>query len=304
MSFWKKNYKSIIFCFSVLILLVVFLLVLFLQKKPTCIFITVENDYYVVNSTEENSINVPLYISNNNDDFVNKEFITRISIIDSNSEVQVPLDIETISYLKEVNYNKKVYYEYDLALNVNIVSYEPIIINEAYLEILYNSGYELKMKIGSLCIYNYEVNNEMYYTTLKGIIREYQGNKMLIGVLIKLSCNDSVRIYDIMSLNSNVMVDMSMSEVVSYDESNDVIDRFIDENYKVISDVGKNCIIEIEGEQYLLLCLKYKSYLEINDLGFIIKYQNGDNYYEKVINPFKYFKNNNAERSINKYIYE
>ena len=28
------------------------------------------------------------------------------------------------------------------------------------------------MKIGSLCIYNYEVNNEMYYTTLKGIIRE------------------------------------------------------------------------------------------------------------------------------------
>lgn len=304
MNFWKKNYKSIIFCFSIVVLVASFVLVLCYQKKPTCIFIIVENDYYVVNSSEENELNIPLYISNNNKNLVDKDQISTISIVDASSDAVIPLSIEQITYLKEVTYDSITYYEYDLSLNVNLISYEPILINNAYLTILYNSGYNLKMKIGSLCLYNYDVNNAVYYTTLKGIIREYMGKKMLIGVLVKLSCNEKIAIDDIKSLNKNVMVDMSMSEVVTYDESADVVNKFIDENYSVLSDVGEGSVIEIEKEQYLLLCLKYTNYLEINNLGFIIKYHDGDNYCEKVINPFKYFKNNSSERTINKYYYE
>ena len=63
MNFLKKNYKIIIFSIIILLTLVGFFFIMFHKNETKCEFITVKNDYYLVNSDKENNLNVPLFIS-------------------------------------------------------------------------------------------------------------------------------------------------------------------------------------------------------------------------------------------------
>ena len=67
--------------------------------------------------------------------------------------------------------------------------------------------------------------------------------------------------------------------------------------------MNQNNIIVSNGD-YLLMYLQYDKYIEIPCVGFIIKYLKNGTVYEKVINPFMYYKTNNLDEEVIKLTYD
>lgn len=305
MNFLKKNYKIIVFLIGIILIFVGFGIIMFHKPKGKCEILTLKNDYYVVNSDFNNYINIPLYFSIKNNEFINVNEIVSVYLTNELNDEIIPLSILEINYLNEIKEEKNTYYQYDFKLSIDLTVESLSIYDSIYLSIDYKSGSNLKINIGSLILYNYKQNEEMYYTSLKGITFDYENKKILKCVLIKLNVLEEVKIVDIISMNNKIDISMIDSNVIDYvDETTTPVEKFVDNNYSVI---GKNDLynpIVVNNEDYLLLYLKYDNYVEIPCFGFIINYEKNGTLYSKVVNPFKFYKTNNLNDEIVKVIYD
>lgn len=277
---------------------------MFNKSSDKCEIITLKNDYYIVNSDNNNYINIPLYLSMKDSVFTDQEEIDNVSIVNNVETEIIPASIAWVNYLKEVNYDEKTFYQYDLKLEIDFIINNLTIYDNVYLKITYNSSDFIKILIGNLCMYNYELNDEMYYTNLKGITKVFDKNEMLAGVLVKLECGNDVNIFDIVSMNSKVEVDLEKAQIVSLIDGDDNLNELIDDDYNIIGDGNKNNELICKSGDYVLIPLKYKNYAQIPVQGFIIRYMEKDEVKEKVITPFMYYKTSNSKREIVKMIYE
>lgn len=278
---------------------------MFHKPKDKCEIVTLKNDYYVVNSDYNNYINIPLCFSIKDSVFINNSEIESIYLTNELNDEIIPVSILEINYLTEIKEENNIYYQYDFKLSIDLTVESLSIYDNIYLGIDYKSGNNLKINIGSLTLYNYKQNDEMYYTSLKGVTFDYENKKILKCVLIKLNVLEEAKIVDIISMNNKIDISMIDSNVIDYvDETTTPVEKFIDNNYSVI---GKNDLcndIIINNEDYLLLYLKYDNYVEIPCFGFIINYEINGILYSKVVNPFKFYKTNNLNDDIVKVIYD
>lgn len=305
MNFLKKNYKIIIFSIVILLTLVGFCFIMFHKNETKCEFITVKNDYYLVNSDKENNLNVPLFISLKDSIFVDLEEINNTSLVTDNETEVLPLTINSLTYLDEVNYDDKTFYEYDLNFCLDMVFDSLTIYDQIYLKILYKSGASIKILLGSITLYNYSLNEEVFYTNLKGVTSKHNNNMILSNVLVKFNTQNQIEIVDIKTLNSKVSVDLEYSEVIDYiDENSTPIMDFINQDYKIIGSSNFKKSILINDKDYLLIYLKYDKYIELPCQGFVISYLDNGILCEKVISPFKFFKSNNLNGEIIRVEYE
>lgn len=270
-----------------------------------CDVITVKNDYYIVNSDRNNYLNIPIFFSIKDPVFIDKKNINSIYLTTEANDEIIPLTIEEINFLKEIKDNNITYYQYDLKVNIDLNIDILTIYDSIYLKIEYNSENNIKLLLGSLCIYNYLQNNDIYYTSLKGIVREYENKKMLQCVAVKLNTNEDIKIVDIISLNNLVSVNMEDSCSIDYiNDAETPLEEIILSNYNIIGKNTTKSEINVSNEDYLLIYLKYDKYIEIPCFGFIIKYVIDDVIHEKVVNPFVYYKTNRLDSEIVKITYD
>lgn len=300
MNFMKKHYKIFVLFLGILLIIIGFCIILFHKPHDQCEIITVRNDYYVVNKDGENYLSIPFYISLKDSVFTNTEFIENVYLTTKKGDEIIPLSIINFEFLECVEEDNKLYYQYDLKVSVDLKFDVLTIYDNIYLGIQYITLNKISILIGSVCLYNYISNDEVFYTNLKGIIGKYNGCLMLKGVLVKLNTTDDIVIKDIKSLNSHISVSLIDSKVVNDIDNIDLIG----DEYKIIGRNDDVNSIEVKDCDYLLICLKYDKYIEIDTTGFIIKYQQEGCLYEKVINPFMFFKNNNQEVELIKVVYE
>lgn len=305
MNFLKKNYKIIIFSVVILLTLVGFCFIMFHKNETKCEFITVKNDYYLVNSNKENNLNVPLFISLKDSIFVDLEEIKNTFLVTNDEQEVLPLTINSLTYLDEVKYDDKPFYEYDFNLCLDMVFDRLTMYDQIYLKVLYESGASIKILIGSLTVYNYLNNEDVFYTNLKGITTKHNSNVILSNVLVKFNTKSEIEIVDIKTLNNQVSVDLEYSEVIDYiDENTTPIINFINQDYKIIGNSNIKKSILINDKDYLLIYLKYDKYIELACQGFVISYLDNGTLCEKVISPFKFFKSNNLNGEIIRVEYE
>ncbi|MBQ4570110.1 MAG: hypothetical protein IJB21_00280 [Bacilli bacterium] len=276
---------------------------MFNKKSEKCEIITFKNDYYVVNSDKNNYINVPLYVSVKDSILIDKEEISNICLVNDIESEIIPVSIVELSFLKEVDYDNKTFYQYDLKLEIDFIINNLTILDDVYLKISYHSMEFVKILIGNISLYNYSLNDQVYYTSLKGITNNYENNEMLVGVLVKLETINDLNIVEIKSMNSNVSIDLEKSYVLDECETNDLKD-LINENYNIIGSGNSNNDIVIKSGDYLFISLKYKDYVQIPIQGFVLKYLNNEEMNEKVITPFMFYKTNNVKREMVKVVYE
>lgn len=305
MNFLKKNYKIIIFSVVILLTLVGFCFIMFHKNETKCEFITVKNDYYLVNSNKENNLNVPLFISLKDSIFVDLDEIKNTFLVTNDEQEVLPLTINSLTYLDEVKYDDKPFYEYDFNLCLDMVFDRLTMYDQIYLKVLYESGASIKILIGSLTVYNYLSNEDVFYTNLKGITTKHNSNVILSNVLVKFNTKSEIEIVDIKTLNNQVSVDLEYSEVIDYiDENTTPIINFINQDYKIIGNSNIKKSIVVDDKDYLLIYLKYDKYIELACQGFVISYLDNGTLCEKVISPFKFFKSNNLNGEIIRVEYE
>lgn len=305
MNFLKKNYKIIIFSVVILLTLVGFCFIMFHKNETKCEFITVKNDYYLVNSNKENNLNVPLFISLKDSIFVDLDEIKNTFLVTNDEQEVLPLTINSLTYLDEVKYDDKPFYEYDFNLCLDMVFDRLTMYDQIYLKVLYESGASIKILIGSLTVYNYLSNEDVFYTNLKGITTKHNSNVILSNVLVKFNTKSEIEIVDIKTLNNQVSVDLEYSEVIDYiDENTTPINNFINQDYKIIGNSNIKKSILVNDKDYLLIYLKYDKYIELACQGFVISYLDHGTLCEKVISPFKFFKSNNLNGEIIRVEYE
>ena len=194
MNFTKKNYKIFVFLIGIILIIIGSCIIMFHKPIGKCEIITVTNDYYVVNSDFNNYLNIPIYFSIKDPIFIDQNQIDSIFLINESGEDIIPLSIFEINYLNEVKVKEVVYYQYDLKVKVDLELDFLTIYDSIYLGIDYNTGPKIKMLIGSLCIYNYIQNNDIHYTSLKGIVEEFENKKMLKCILVKLNTTKPIEI--------------------------------------------------------------------------------------------------------------
>ena len=278
---------------------------MFHKNETKCEFITVKNDYYLVNSNKENNLNVPLFISLKDSIFVDLEEIKNTFLVTNDEQEVLPLTINSLTYLDEVKYDDKPFYEYDFNLCLNMVFDRLTMYDQIYLKVLYESGASIKILIGSLTVYNYLSNEDVFYTNLKGITTKHNSNVILSNVLVKFNTKSEIEIVDIKTLNNQVSVDLEYSEVIDYiDENTTPIINFINQDYKIIGNSNIKKSILVDDKDYLLIYLKYDKYIELACQGFVISYLDNGTLCEKVISPFKFFKSNNLNGEIIRVEYE
>lgn len=276
---------------------------MFNKKSEECEIITFKNDYYVVNADKNNYINVPLYLNVKDSILINQEEISSVCLVNDVESEIIPLSIVELDFLNEVNYDDKIFYQYDLKLEIDFIINNLTVLDNVYLKISYYSMESFKILIGNVCMYNYNINDQVYYTSLKGVTNNYEKTEMLIGVLVKLETINDLKISEILTMNNSIEVDLEKSYIIE-EELTSNLNELIDENYNVIGSGNSNNDIVIKSGDYLFLTLKYNDYLQIPIQGFVIKYLYNNEINEKVITPFMFYKTNNVKREMVKVVYE
>ena len=105
----KKKYKIIIIVIASVITLISGLFFV-LKKNPIKLeFITLSNEYFVVNSDNNNYINVPIYVDIKDTECMNADNIETIYLTNRSEDEIYPVEVEYITYLDSALHNEKKY---------------------------------------------------------------------------------------------------------------------------------------------------------------------------------------------------
>lgn len=266
------------------------------HKNPTkFVFLTAPNDYYLIN-TDDFIINVPIFVNEKKCPYLEKDNIKKISVKSGDDYYKV--NIITMEQSLQATHEDKEYYGYDLKLELPYETNELLILKECYLNFLYENEEEINLMIGSICIYNNFIDVSLSYSNLKGYTIDYGNSKILKAVMIKLNNDSPYTIKKVIPISAYIKVDMDKTV---YNKDVNLIS--VDDDYNLIGESINNCNIYLNGSEYVLLYLKYDEYINSEELGFIIEYEQEENTYLKVIPPFKFFKTTNSQKIV-KYVHD
>lgn len=279
---------------SIALSIFLILVIILIKQVPKTIELTTfEKAYNIVQLSDEETIEIPVYINYLDSYLVKKENIANANI--NNNEDSLSFTVEEINSIDDVTYlkNKKFYkYIFKLKPNINLDGNFTLEMNNAYLELNYEQGVNMKIGIGSFSYYYYNTQaSALSVKQLKGLINTYE-DKTLVGVLIGLknSSNEGIKIKNIIPLDLNV--NAALDEAVLNKEFNqgDDIDDILGYQYSIFGNVTKNDVeIAVEDETSLFIPLKYIKNVLLNKIGFLIEYEEADVIKYLCIDDFIFF---------------
>lgn len=297
MNTMKKFYKIVLLCSVVAIVAIIISTVIIKKPKEIITFLTAPHDHILLTKDGNSNLQVPLY-SSEDTPYLQKDMITKCYIKNVQTNEQYDIVINDIIKQKDtVKFEEKNYYSYKCSFDLNFYSNVGEYIKEAILVFNYLNEEVIELRIGSISVNQDIYSTDFNVTNMKGIVNEYEGTKMLVGVCLNLSSLSNLKIKEIISLSSITKVDLkNITEVNINIESINKINDIIP-NYQIITDnVGNKEIDLFENEtKQLFIPLVYDKYQTVTSLGFKIVYEIDGKEKEGIIYPFVFFKTNNLE---------
>lgn len=279
---------------SIFISIIMILVIVLIKQVPKTIELTTfEKAYNIVQLSDEETIEIPLYINYLDSYLVKKENLANANI--NNNEDSLSFTLEDITAIDDVTYlkNKKFYkYIFKLKPNINLDTDFTLEMENSYLELNYEQGVNVKIGIGSFCYYYYKTEaSALAVKQLKGLINTYE-DKTLVGVLIGLknSSSTEIKIKKIIPLDLNV--NASLDEIVLNKEFNQgvEIDDLLGYQYNPLgSGTTEDIEIVVKDETSLFIPLKYIKNVLLNKIGFLIEYEENGVIQHLCIDDFIFF---------------
>lgn len=292
MSFWKKNYKKIIVISVAIIFTILTILIMTFRRPKTVTFLTASNDYFIVGQDQNNTFNSLIFCSTKKSSYLDMKNISQVMLKDRDTLDQYAIELVSINDSSEATYEDNTYYGYDCQFNIPYVINNLLLIRNAEIVFEYQNGENIGLAIGSMCIYNYQEEGKLHYSSLKGYTKFKSNQNILESVLIKLENSNAYTITKITPISNYVSVELKDSSLI------DTIPLADPDLYELVNTDE----IKLNGSDYLLIRLKYQKLVEKALIGFIITYLDDNIEYEKIILPFKFFSTTSAPQMI-KYEY-
>ncbi len=292
MSFWKKNYKKIIVISVAIIFTILTILIMTFRRPKTVTFLTASNDYFIVGQDQNNTFNSLIFCSTKKSSYLDMKNISQVMLKDRDTLDQYAIELVSINDSSEATYEDNNYYGYDCQFNIPYVINNLLLIRNAEIVFEYQNGENIGLAIGSMCIYNYQEEGKLHYSSLKGYTKFKSNQNILESVLIKLENSNAYTITKITPISNYASVELKDSSLI------DTIPLADPDLYELVNTDE----IKLNGSDYLLIRLKYQKLVEKALIGFIITYLDDNIEYEKIILPFKFFSTTSAPQMI-KYEY-
>lgn len=234
-------------------------------------FISYERNYNITSlTTDEDIININLFVNNKKTYLVDKNQIVSSYLKDKNNENMLTLEIKDIVYdNKEISYYDDKYYSYTLMFMINFKTENFIswLIDEAILEIEYNDNKKYNINIGSLSINKIDYNSEsIIVTDIKPLTSNINDNTFLTGLIIgvRKNTNNVIFLDQINILNSGIFVGNNILEINELPKENN-FNAVVNYDYSSVEKGNNNVSITLGEEKIFLLIPLYYDNLIIAD---------------------------------------
>ncbi len=292
--------KKVFFLLIMLYLLLGAILIILSDEKPKQVeIITFSQNYYRLLNNQE-SIDIPIFVSSDQTFFTNDSNISEAYIISQDYEIKV--NIKNIRNTKTlISYNNQDYNFYYLEItfdNINMID-TSINLRNALLEIIYTNEVVFQFEIGNLDLLFKEIisSNHLDLMHLFGIINEDSNNNLLLkAICLRFDnlTNQDIFIESI-NINSN-LIEVGFSETIYLDKpplpNTEILELFPD--YQSLDWLNTNLDrIKLESNNYLIVPIKHpEETLGINRFPLVIKYVFNNQEYEYILDDFLFFEQN------------
>ncbi len=212
---------------------IVFSILLFNKYKSFSI-LSIKKEYNLVVEDENDTLSIPLYLEKTNSFISSLKEVSSVSI--SNDEYIFKGKLKDISKEDYVIYNDSKYYEYDYV--ISFLSYdsfgEPIFIENAKFNILYNNSEKLSFDIGNMCIF---FNSDLYdpvltITDLSTVCNVIDNIDTIVGINITIRSNASnLKINNIKIKNKFYDLDNSLAINTTLERRYNLLNLYTDYSY-------------------------------------------------------------------------
>lgn len=288
--------KIFIYAISGISILVLVIMIIVKKVPKTIEVTTFKKAYNMVLVSDDEYLEIPIFISNKNSFFTEKENIE--SIIISNNDESLKFNLDSISECSEkIHLKDKWFFKYIYKLKPIIdktVDFTLEIIN-AKLEIDFKRGTNASISIGSLSIYAYNNTSDVIaISKLKGLVNEVDANT-LVGILIgiKNTSNKDLKIKNIYPLDANIIA--SYNEIIELNDFNqkESISKIVGYDYKLYENIYNDDLdVGLNDEIKLFIPLKYMDKLIVNKVGFLLEFEYDMQIQYFLIDDFLFFDSN------------
>ena len=102
MNFSKKIFKIVLLCIGSGLVIGIIITICFYKLPKKYVFLTVPNDYFVVNTDFENSLDILIFSTEEENPYLKQDEIKKISLLDIDKEDQYSLEIKHLEQLSKV----------------------------------------------------------------------------------------------------------------------------------------------------------------------------------------------------------
>ncbi|HHU56620.1 MAG TPA: hypothetical protein GXZ48_08110 [Acholeplasmataceae bacterium] len=298
-------YKRIGLVLTVIVIGII--LAFIITRKPKDLIITTVKESYNTCSliSENDFIEINLYINQKDPMITDKQRISKVYITDKDLGTVINAKVESIDLQGKIKLENKDFYCYKFIFVINNLKSD-IEINDAFLQIHFFNNKSLNINIGSVSIYkidNFD-SSDLRIINLKGIVNIINNKKTLVGIIIGLEnkSGGEVIIKDVKPLDLNLYCSDWINVNGKNINSNDNISNYLDYKYS-IKNSKRPFNIKVQEKEYFLFPLSYKKHYEIPRCGLKITYEIYGKEKKMYYEEFQFFINHERFIDINSFTF-
>lgn len=302
----KKKFKIII-PIIVILIITIFIVVLALTNNNKTSFYSVKKHYSIL-SDQYSELELTIYSNKNDNDYLNISKIKKCSLYNEIDYYDV-----TLSSIELLN-NKKIiddieYYQYRLKIKLNFEIEKMLLINDAKLEVYYNTNEKMLINVGNICFDKQLKESYLSVDKVQGICNDLGNLESLVAVKLSVSNNFDkiIKIKSIKPISSSIKIN---NDYVLIKEHNTIIEhkvhtsQLFGSNYNLYVE-SKSSFKPIELNENtakdLIIPLTYNEKEFVDHMGFVLELEIEGNIYYQIINPYILFNSSNVSYAFYEY---
>ncbi|HKL47771.1 MAG TPA: hypothetical protein VJ878_03800 [Candidatus Izemoplasmatales bacterium] len=262
------------------------------QVDQTLQMLSIKKDYARV-LTEDEVVDIPIYISSNESFLTTQSNIIDAQIISDADEVNIDIAL-IIDQNQKITFEDKAYYLFHYRLDFSSIYTKNLKLNmpNAYLKLVYNNDDEFQFGLGHMQLLFHDLDQATHLDFNRLYATYYQG--AISGIVLDLEnkTSQTIEIQSIDNLNQQMNINLSKNKVV-YDLNEHIDDLHMYlPNHQIIGQVDghQESLMVYQDTQFILPINHHQTLSYLNRFPLIINYKYNQVMYTYIIDDYKYFE--------------